>query len=50
LQLWPQPSLLDEARKLAEARPFFGPSKTDAPLIIDPDEVLSPTAAGQGLF
>src|SRR6516162_11687300 len=28
-------------------RSFFGPSETDAPLIVDPDGMLSPTAAGQ---
>ena len=30
-------------------RSFFGPSETDAPLIVDPDGMLSPTAAGQRL-
>jgi hypothetical protein len=30
-------------------RSFFGPSETDAPLIIDPDGVLSSTTAGQRL-
>jgi hypothetical protein len=28
-------------------RSFFGPSKADAPLIIDPDRILSSTTAGQ---
>jgi hypothetical protein len=28
-------------------RSFFGPSKTNAPLVVDPDRVLPPTAASQ---
>src|SRR6516225_4598925 len=30
-------------------RSFFGPREADAPLIIDPDRVLSPTTTGQRL-
>ena len=30
-------------------RSFFGPGETDTPLVVDPDRVLSPTAAGQRL-